>query len=262
MARPLTQKQMGNRNLSEVIDRLDQHGALLKGAEYERHRAYKNCDMKFYGFSVPLQRKLSSIPYSFSSQNSSTKLSEEDLISELKTWDGVWKSTDIYEVRSQVLLSLEKYKNKSWLPSGWHVLNRWAKDLNNWAHSDGLSDLYARILEIEDDIVYPTLLKWNGSPNPWLRRQSVVSLLYYSSARKRVLAPSKILPLAKNLLGDRNYYVQKGVGWCLRELGNRHPKDALKFLQTHIEDLSSIAFSTASEKLSTKIRVELKKQRR
>jgi len=41
-------------------------------------------------------------------------------------------------------------------------------------------------------------------------------------------------PLITRLLNDKEYYVQKGLGWTLRELHNVYPEQAIAYLQTHI----------------------------
>ena len=90
----------------------------------------------------------------------------------------------------------------------------------------------------------------------------MVGLLYYSQARSKVLPIGKMLPLAKNLIGDEDYYVQKGVGWTLREIGNLNQKQMLLFVKKHLNSLSAIAFSTAMEKIDSKTKLQFKQERK
>jgi len=154
--------------------------------------------------------------------------------------------------------ALEKHRKKDFIIDAWPVLREWPKTLNNWAHSDGLSDIFARCLELDKKRIYPELVKWNRSTNPWYRRQSLVSLFYYASMRKKLLPVSEVFPLIERLIKDDDYYVQKGVGWSLREAGNVYPKETLRFLREHIGDLRSYAFSAATEKLSVQDKQKLK----
>jgi 3-methyladenine DNA glycosylase AlkD len=55
--------------------------------------------------------------------------------------------------------------------------------------------------------------------------------------------------LITHLLNDKEYYVQKGLGWTLRELRNVYPEQAIAYLQTHIKQIIAIAFTIAIEKL-------------
>ena len=138
------------------------------------------------------------------------------------------------------------------------ITKNWISKVDNWAHSDGLSDLFSYLLEKDVALVYPQIKNWNTSANPWERRQSLVGLLEYSKKRKKFLPVNKMLPLVKPLLSDENYFVQKGLGWTLREIGNVYPKETWDFLVKHHKQISSVAFSAAIEKLSVKEKEELK----
>jgi len=64
------------------------------------------------------------------------------------------------------------------------------------------------------------------------------------------------------LLADGEYYVQKGVGWALRELRNVYPKEAHAYLLKHIRTVSPIAFTIAIEKVGEAERAKLKALRK
>lgn len=145
--------------------------------------------------------------------------------------------------------------------SDWRVLKTWASKIDNWAHSDWLSSIYAAMLERIPE-VYDVLLKWNNSINPWKRRLSLTSLYYYSNAREKYLSAKKVLPMVKNVLDDPDMYVQKAVGWTLRECGNIHPKETKSFINQHAGELSATAFSSATEKWSAEEKEDLKRIRK
>jgi len=77
-----------------------------------------------------------------------------------------------------------------------------------------------------------------------------------------VLPYDTIIKFIDILLNDKEYYVQKGVGWSLKELYQVYPKETLKYLGKNIKKISSIAFSPATEKLEKKDKEKLKKLRR
>jgi 3-methyladenine DNA glycosylase AlkD len=137
----------------------------------------------------------------------------------------------------------------------------WAAGIESWPHSDGLSAFYARALEAHPSRIYPTLAKWNRARNSWLRRQSIVSLIYYASARKTVQPIGCLLPLVENLLTDPDVYIQKGIGWTLREIGNVYPEAHRAFLDARVTALSSVAFSAATEKLTPQEKAPYKARR-
>jgi 3-methyladenine DNA glycosylase AlkD len=84
-----------------------------------------------------------------------------------------------------------------------------------------------------------------------------VSLLYYSRSRRSVLPSAKILPLIETLLTDEDRFVQKAIGWSLREALRPYPSDTITFIRSHVRDLSPIAFSEAKRKLPLQLRSEI-----
>ncbi|MEJ0081711.1 MAG: DNA alkylation repair protein [Puia sp.] len=94
------------------------------------------------------------------------------------------------------------------------------------------------------------------------RRQSVVSLLYYSRTKKTHLRSLKLKKLVTPLLSDKEYYVQKGVGWTLREMYTVYSKETFPYFVKHIKAISSIAFTIAIEKMTAQQKVQLKALRK
>ncbi len=204
--------------------------------------------LRYIGLRVPQLRAALKIGFSFSGRETSEVL---------KIWDYIWHNSDCYEVMSLALYWFDLRKKSPELSSQWPTLSRWSKRIDNWAHSDSLCDLYARILEADPKRIYPKLEQWNTSKNPWLRRISIVSLLYYSSQRRRVLPLNKILRLVTPQMKYDHYYVQKGVGWTLREAGNVYPAEVFSFLEKNIRNVSAGAYYAATEKLSKQQKVRL-----
>ncbi len=209
--------------------------------------------LRFIGLRVPHLRLALRNGFSFSS---------DDPHAVAAVWDDVWNNSDCFEVMSLGLAWFYDPKQRGILLDQWPRLQKWSSKIDNWAHADCLSGIYARILEDSPKSVYPIFVTWNKSKNPWLRRLSIVSLLYYSSQRETVLPLNKILPLVKHQLEFDHYYVQKGVGWTLRETGNVYPDETYRFVEQHVQKISATAYSAATEKMSAKQRAHLKKLRK
>ena len=108
------------------------------------------------------------------------------------------------------------------------------------------------------DEVLEQLEQWNKSTNLWDRRQSVVSLLYFSRTKKVILPYNTIIRFVDRLLDDKEYYVQKAVGWSLKELYNVYPAETLKYMENNIKRISATAFSATTEKLKKEDKERLK----
>ncbi len=203
---------------------------------------------------VPAHRKAARQPYSFSG------LTFEE---QLAVWDHIWKNSTGFWVKVHATFFLERHlKKKEQLELMWPVIVHWQDSVDDWGLCDALAKVYTKILVVAPEKVYRVLRQWNKDPDLWKRRQSVVSLLYYSRTKKIHLPFAKIDALITPLLGDKEYYVQKGVGWALRELRNVYPKDAQAHLTKHIRAVSPIAFTIAVEKMAEKEKTVLKALRK
>jgi 3-methyladenine DNA glycosylase AlkD len=200
--------------------------------------------------NVPMHRRESRRGYTFSSL---------PFTEQLAIWDELWRTENDFWVRLHAFFFLERHlKKESELREMWPVIVRWQEQVDDWGLCDALAKIYTKILVILPDEVYAQLKEWNHDENLWKRRQSVVSLLYYSRTKKQYPAFNQIEPLITPLLSDKEYYVQKGVGWALRELHTVYPEQALAWLRAHIKLLSSIAFTIAIEKMDVKTVGEIK----
>lgn len=203
---------------------------------------------------VPLHRRESKRIYSFSA---------EPFARQLAIWDEVWHTPDNFWFKLHAFFFLERHlKKESELREMWPVIVKWRNQVDDWSLCDALAKIYTKILEVDETAVYKQLKTWNTDADLWKRRQSVVSLLYYSRTKKSFLIFSKIEQLIRPLLADQEYYVQKGIGWALRELYTVYPNNTLPWLKNHIKSISAIAFTIAIEKVDAATRDELKALRK
>jgi 3-methyladenine DNA glycosylase AlkD len=175
--------------------------------------------------------------------------------------NSIWKISNNFAVL-YVLLLLVDGRKKTLDLADWRVLKTWSKKIDNWAHSDVLSTIFASLLDTFPDELYPTLQKWNTSKLPWERRLSLVSLLCYARSRTNPLPYEKISALVEPRIHDEHFYVQRAVGWTLREAYVLYPTKTKKFVKDHLKDFSSIAFTTAIEKYSAKEKETFKSLRK
>lgn len=208
-------------------------------------------ELSFFGLSVVEIRAIQRRGFSFSDKPEK----EQE-----KIWHYIFMNAQYFEVMSQALIYFQYRKNDLDL-SHWRFLKQWSKRIENWEHSDRLSDLYAQLHENFPKEIFSVFQKWNKSNQPWLRRLSIVSIFLYSDMRSKHPPFNKVLPLVDNLLYDKDVFVQKGVGWTLRELYNVYPKKTYNYLLKHAADLAPASWQAATEKLSKQDKLRLKKIR-
>lgn len=248
---PSTQELLSAK--SEVENILFPHRRIPAKDDYFDLQKYIGTQLEVWGVKMPVARKIAKQGFSFSH----LEMEEQYLY-----WKYIWMSSENFDVMTQAIFFCDTYIKYAEKKFFFSEMQEWLQRVDNWAHSDQLTHYFAALHETMPQIVYPVLKQWNSSDNPWERRQSVLSLLDYARFRKKYPAFTKITALVKPLLSDADVFVQKGVGWCLRETGHIYPKDAYAFLEKYHAQISSIAFSSATEKLSASKKEKLKKMRK
>ena len=196
-------------------------------------------NMHYLGLRIPVIRAI---------LKNNLHVFKEDLQTQFEVFEKNWFEAESFDQKHLSLFWLESLDDEDLLKYAKPLL-KWSSIIDNWAHSDSLCGTYSRIFDANPKLHLQTYQKWNRHKNPWLRRISMISLMYY--ARLRTNHPS--FKQAKDFVGPHlnaeEYYVQKAVGWTLREMYNVYPKETLKFLDQNIKNISSIAWVAASEKL-------------
>lgn len=173
----------------------------------------------------------------------------------------LWFESDIFEAKQVALFWLEKQPLEMLLKNQKEVTS-WVTEIDNWAHSDSYCSIMAKLFEADQKSLLPVYKKWNSHGNSWLRRCSMVGTFYYSRSRKS--NPS--FKLAKTLvsphLNAKEYYVQKAVGWTLREMYNVYPIETVNYIENNLKQITPIAWVAASEKLPAKTKQNLLTKRK
>lgn len=238
---------------SEVESALWKNKPIKKADDYFDLQHYIGTQLEVIGVKMPVARKMHKTGYSFSNMPA-----EEQYV----LWKYIWQNSDIFDAMTQALFFCDQYIKRADPDWFFMEMQEWLQRVDNWAHSDTLTHYFAALHEHMPAKVYLVLKQWNKSDNPWERRQSVLSLLDYARFRKTYPSFNKITALVKPLLKDKDVFVQKGVGWTLRETGHIYPTETYTFLIDYHQHISSIAFSSATEKISAAKKEKLKSLRK
>lgn len=243
-----------NKYINHIQQSLINNASKLSAQQIKGIADYMGTSHKIIGVSTKTQQQLAKEFYG---------LKKDEAIFMSLIHDAFTKS-DIYEVKNAALLLAEyNFKNTD-KRELYKIITRWVDHVDNWGHSDTLSKLYTRFLEMEEfeKPFLETLKKWNRHKNPWLRRQSMVALLYYARTKNQHPPFKTIIALVSTQLEAQEYYVQKGLGWTLRESYNVYPDLTYKFVSDNFHKVSPVAFTAAIEKMSEKEKNSLKQKRK
>ena len=242
-----------NKAQQEVEQTLKRLAKLHKPGKWkpESYIGAENSEWKFLNLKVPHIRKAQQSGYSFS---------DDPMRDQWDIWHDIWHKTAYFEVALTAIHFVNRRPIEE-LHTNRKRLLTWQKRVDNWALSDELSNAYSRLLEYKRSEMLPSFEAWNRSSSPWERRQSMIGLLFYARFRQKKLPCTRILSFVRPHLEDPHYYVQKAVGWTLRECWNVYPEPTLKFLEKNAHKIPPGGWTAATEKLPKTTKSRLKSLR-
>ena len=125
----------------------------------------------------------------------------------------------------------------------WGFVNERLADLDGWAVADNLAPAASRCL-VADPGRLDVVEAWIENPHLWTRRAALVFTLPWTKGERD---PERMLGWAARLAEDREWFIQKAIGWQLRELSKRDPERVRRFLMEHGEKLTCVAKREATK---------------
>ncbi len=209
------------------------------------HKNYHKSSKKFYGL-----KNASLVEAVHTIFPKKTKLVKDELITlGLALW-----SSDYFEEQSAGLMLLERCSNEL-TPDDLPMLKKIADECEGWAMLDYLATRHLGTLAINHPEIYPAVRKWSKSKHLWTRRASI--LIHIQPARKKLLRAEYALPTFAELLGEKEFFIRKAIGWTLREIGKHYPEITFEFLRDHLEHVSGLTLREGSRNLPERLRRQL-----
>jgi 3-methyladenine DNA glycosylase AlkD len=128
----------------------------------------------------------------------------------------------------------------------WSLLIYFLKDVDGWALEDNLAPVAWQCI-IKNNSLVDEVESWIDNSNLWMRRAALVYTLPFA---KKGQDHERMLLWASHLSIDNQWFIQKAIGWWLRELGKHNPERVIKFLNNNWTNLKSVARREATRKLS------------
>ncbi len=162
----------------------------------------------------------------------------------------LWRS-DIHEARvaAAKILSKPRFDDDAGV---WAEISTWVADFDAWAIADHACKAGSfRLLAVRtrlDDVA-----AWTVHENMWVRRAALVTTLPWArmaSPDKRDRAiRARILGWAGQYTRETEWFMQKVVGWWLRELSKRNVAPVTGFLNAHGDNMKPFARKEACKYL-------------
>ena len=113
-----------------------------------------------------------------------------------------------------------------------------------WDTIDNL-DMTIGALALKDSNVNKILLEWSLDENIWLRRIAIDHQLL----RKEKTDTELLEKILKNNLGQAEFFINKAIGWALRDYSKTNPNWVKNFIEKNREKMAKLSIREASKYL-------------
>lgn len=111
-----------------------------------------------------------------------------------------------------------------------------------WDTVDGL-DVIIGDLALRFPGVKEIMLRWSTGENIWLRRIAIDHQLMYKEQTDRTLLEQIIL----NNLGGTEFFINKAIGWSLRQYSKTDPDWVRSFIERHRGEMAALSIREAGK---------------
>lgn len=153
-------------------------------------------------------------------------------------WDFVWKCYALEEREFQYLaLDYVRHLRKFLQPSDITHIEKMIVTKSWWESVDPTFDLVGEICAREPQLITDVVAKWSKSENIWLSRVAICfQMRYKENTDTKVLAQF----ILENT-GTSEFFINKGIGWILREYGKINPNWVIDFVAKNETRLSNLS---------------------
>ena len=122
------------------------------------------------------------------------------------------------------------------------------REARTWALVDFLAGDIAGPIALREPLqAWPRIDGWAGDADFWVRRSALLSLLPGIRAGRPDLA--RLERYATPMLGEKEFFIRKAIGWVLREISTRDPAWVAAWTAAHAGEMSGVTFREAVRRL-------------
>ena len=222
------------RLITQIDTALRARGAPERAAH---EKAYLKSGLEHYGTSVPAIR---SVAKDVASQH--RDLSRDGL---LRLVSGLWEAP-VHERRMAAIELLGIYQERL---CGKDIvfLERLLRESQTWALVDPLAiSVTGRLVEHQPDLGV-VLDRWAVDHDFWIRRAALLALL--GPLRRGEGDFQRFAGYADAMLGDKEFFVRKAIGWVLRDTAKKRPDAVFAWLLPRASRASTVTIREAIKPL-------------
>jgi 3-methyladenine DNA glycosylase AlkD len=213
-------------------------------------KAFLKSDLDFFGVGVPAARAIVRAWC-----RAHPELGHDELTALAA---GLWARPH-YECRMAAQMLL--IQNPALLgPADIPQLEQILREARTWALVDGLTcDLIGPLVERQPELT-SVLDRWAADPDFWIRRSALLSLML--ALRRGAGDFGRFSRYADQMLGEKEFFIRKAIGWVLRETAKKRPALVAAWLEPRITLLSGVTLREGVKPLPEPTRATLLALRR
>ncbi len=198
-------------------------------------KAYMKHRFEFYGIKAGLRREL------MKPLDKEHRLEIRDTVRTL--------AFDLYDLPQRELHMVaielfEKHLRKSYKKEDIHLIEKLLTTNSWWDSVDFIAkNILGEYLQMHPSEIDKVVKSFSTSGNIWLQRSTLIFQLGYKENTNKELLFKQCLIHRES----KEFFIQKAIGWALREYGSYNPKDVLKFSTS--SDLKPLSKREAIRKL-------------
>ncbi|WP_165978303.1 DNA alkylation repair protein [Actinomadura darangshiensis] len=203
-------------------------------AEYEKR--YLKSDFVHIGVPVPALRKVAV-------STVKGKPTRDDLVALARTfWDVTQEGRPVHEAR---IAAGEVLAKRAVLlePRDLRLAEELIRDSASWVYVDHLAEKVVGVLVVRYPDLAATLDAWVADPYMWIRRTALLALL--PGVRGGDPDLGRIDRYGDALIGEREFFIRKALGWVLRELSKKDPAWVTAWVEPRIDTISGVTLREA-----------------
>jgi 3-methyladenine DNA glycosylase AlkD len=198
----------------------------------EGEKRYLKSELTFLGTSVAeIRREIKALA------KANRELSHAEMIALVEE---LW-SKPVFERRLAAAQLLEAHPALVG-PGDLALLQRLVRESETWALVDVLAKNVIGELLVRHPNVASRLDRWAGDDDFWVRRSALLAML---EPLKNGDGFDRFAGYADSMLGEKEFFIRKAIGWVLRETGKRRSTEVFEWLAPRTDRVSGVTIREA-----------------
>ena len=213
-------------------------------------KAYLKSDLEFIGVAA---KPLRAVARAFLDAHP-----DVDRVALVALVGALW-TRPVYELKAVAVAMLER-RTADLVIEDLGLVEDLLRESQTWALVDWLcTKVAAPLVEGHPRESRIVLERWSADDDFWIRRASMLAQL--PALRAGAGDFELFASFAARMVGEREVFIRKAIGWVLRDVSKKRPELAYAFLAEHAHEVSSLTLREGSKYLSEEDREALRQLR-